>query len=267
MMKGDLLFFVFGILPILWLFFSLCLLRLPGRAACPSALAICAALAVALWGMTPGETVSAAAEGVLFALWPIILVIVAALILYKYSIHTGGMEIIKGMLAGASTDKRVLALLLAWGFGGFLEGVAGFGTPVLIPGGILIAMGFPPFAAVVVCLIANTAPTAFATLGVPLLTLADVTGLNARTLGFFTALQIAPLCLIVPFLIVCAAGKSVKAIKGVFLITLFSGLAFLLPILLLTAVAAPELPTLIGGLLSIVTIIVSNKLLYRDTVH
>jgi lactate permease len=86
----------------------------------------------------------------------------------------GGVDRIKALLTGASTDRRVLVLILAWGLGGFLEGAAGFGTPVIIPGGILIALGFNPIFAAAACLIANSAPTAFATVGIPVLALADV---------------------------------------------------------------------------------------------
>jgi lactate permease len=263
----DLLSFICDVAPILWLFLSLCILRLPGRLACPAALLFSALLAILFRDMSLAEAGSAALEGALFGLWPIVFVIVAALILYKYSILTGGMETIKKMLTGASADKRVLVLILAWGLGGFLEGIAGFGTPVIIPGGILISLGFSPLFSVVVCLIANSAPTAFATVGVPLLTLSGVTGLDPGRLGFATAAQLFLLCLVVPFFLVIAAGRSLRAVKGVCVVTLISGLAFALPLLLLAKYAGPELPTLVGSVCAMAATAAANKVLYRDNAH
>jgi lactate permease len=261
----DFLPFLLACAPILWLFFSLSILRVPGPIACLSALAVSVLSAIGAWKMTLLETGSAVLEGVLFALWPIVLVIFSALILYKYSVYTGGMAVIKKILAGVSFDRRVLVLIIAWGFGGFLEGVAGFGTPVIIPGGILIALGFSPLFSVIACLIANSAPTAFATIGIPLRTLADITAMDEKTLGFVTALQLAPLCMIVPFLLVAATGRSPRAIKGVFWTTFFSGAFFLLPILLLSKFAGPELPTLIGSVCSVAATVASNKIFYKNT--
>jgi lactate permease len=242
-------------------------MRLPGHVACPAALLVCILPASLAWGMDAGEVASAVAEGVAFALWPIIFVIVAALILYRYSLLTGGMETIKRMLTGASEDRRVLTLVLAWGFGGFLEGIAGFGTPGVIPGSVMIALGFPPLFAMTACLVANSAPTAFATLGVPTLTLSDVTGLGVMDVGGAAALQLMAPCVAVPFFLVIAAGGSPKAIKGVFLITLASGLSFALPILALMRFVGPELPTLIGSVCAISATIAANRLFYRDTEH
>jgi lactate permease len=263
----DFLTFVCSITPILWLFASLCVLRLPGHIACPAALLISVLSALLFRGLSVAEAGSAVLEGVLFGLWPIVFVIVAALILYRYSLFTGGMEIIKKLLTGASADSRVLVLILAWGLGGFLEGIAGFGTPVIIPGGILISLGFSPLFSVVVCLVANSAPTAYATVGVPLLTLAGVTGLDPGRLSLAVAAQLFLLCLIVPFFLVIAAGKSLKAVKGVFGITLVSGLSFALPLLLLSKYAGPELPTLVGSVCAMIATAAANKALYRNNAH
>jgi len=150
-MISEVLVFIIGIVPIAWLFFALCILRLPGHVACPYGLLIAAALAFFVLAMPPLGLVTAAFEGLIFALWPILLVIVAAMILYKYSVETGGMETIKRLLTGISHDKRILVLILAWGFGSFLEGVAGFGVPVLIPGAILVSLGFSPMFSIVAC--------------------------------------------------------------------------------------------------------------------
>jgi lactate permease len=263
-MISDLFMFFIGIVPIVWLFFALCILRLPGHIACPGGLLIAAALAFFTMSMRMPDLATAALEGLIFALWPILLVIVSAMILYKYSVETGGMETIKMLLTGISRDRRILVLIIAWGFGSFLEGIAGFGVPVLIPGAILVSLGFNPMFSIVACLVANSVPTPFATLGIPVTTLAGVTGIDAGILGYNTALQLIIPCLIMPFFLVMLAGGGVRAIKGVGSITLIAGLSLAVPMLLVTRFAGPELPALLGSVCTIGCIAFANKRLYKD---
>ncbi|MDR3221384.1 MAG: lactate permease LctP family transporter [Candidatus Accumulibacter sp.] len=256
---------VCAVAPIVWLYVSLCVLRLPGHIAFPTGLAIAAALALFVWQRGVVEVGSAMLEGVFFALWPILLVVFAAMLLFRYSEDSGGMDTIKALLAGASADRRVLALILAWGFGGFLEGIAGFGTPVLIPAAIMVALGFSPMTAVVCCLIANTTPTPFAQVGIPVLTLSSVTGLDVIPLGAHIAVQTLLPSLLLPFLIVIVAGGGVRAVRGIFLITLISALSFALPVFALAFFAGPELPTLFGSICAIAGVMAANRRLYRAT--
>ena len=237
-----------AIVPIAWLFVGLCILHLPGHAVCPSGLLIAAVLAFSFRQLDLKGILTGALEGALFAWWPILLVVLAAMILYRYSVATGGMDRITELLSGISSDERVQVLILAWGFGGFLEGIAGFGTPVLIPGCILVALGMNPFKAIVVCLIANTAATPFATLGIPVQTMAAATGLDLHAIGVFTATQLFLPCLILPFLLVVVAGGSFRAVRGVARIALLSGLSFAVPLWLLSYFAGPTLPTLCGSI-------------------
>ena len=256
-----------GLAPIVWLFLALCVFRLPGHVACPGGLILAAVLALFLLEKAPAEVATSALEGAIFALWPILLVVVSAMILYKYSVDTGGMETIKKLLTGISRDKRVLVLILAWGFGGFLEGIAGFGVPVLIPGSILAALGFNPLLAVVVCLVANSAPTPFAAIGIPVSALSGVTGLDPGVLGFNVALQLFIPCLILPFFLVMLVGGGIRAVRGVGLITLISGLSFAVPLLLVSRFIGPELPTLLGSVCAIVCVTLASKRFYRDDAH
>ena len=260
----DPVVFIIGIAPIIWLFFALCILRLPGHIACPGGLVIASILALFSLSMPPENLITAAFEGLIFALWPIILVILAAMILYKYSVATGGMDTINRLLIGVSRDRRVLVLILAWGFGSFLEGMAGFGAPVLIPGSILVSLGFSPMFSIITCLVANSVPTPFATLGIPVITLAGVTGLDANTLGFNIALQLLIPCIIIPFFLVMLAGGGIRAIKGVGLITLTAGLSLGLPMLLVTRFMGPELPALLGSVCAIGCIALANKRFYKN---
>ncbi|NLZ49024.1 MAG: hypothetical protein GX895_09630 [Clostridiales bacterium] len=185
--------FILALLPIIWLIIALTALKMPGYKACPIALALSFLIAIGLWKMPILDSITAILEGAAMSLWPIIIVIIAAVFTYNVCIHTGYMEIIKKMLAGVTRDKRVLVLIIAWGFGGFMEGMAGFGTAIAIPASMLWALGFDPVLSAIVCLIANSTPTAFGSIGIPTTTLSKVTGLNVASLSVDTVIQIAPI--------------------------------------------------------------------------
>ena len=180
----DPLAFVLALAPILWLVVALLAFRLPAWKAATGSFAIACALAMARWGMGPAEVATASLEGFLMALWPIVLVIVAAVFTYNLCVSTGAMDVIGRMIASVSSDRRILALLIAWCFGGFMEGMAGFGTAVAIPAGMLAGMGFDPLTAVLMCLVANGVPTAFGSIGIPTVSLAGLVGLDANGLAF-----------------------------------------------------------------------------------
>ena len=145
--------FFLALVPIIWLIIALTALKMPGHRACVIALIITVCLAFGYWRLDAACTGTAVLEGVLNALWPICLVIIAALFTYNLVVRTGAMEAIKKMLGGVSMDMRVLALLIGWGFGCFMEGMAGFGTAVAIPASMLVGIGMNPIAAVVGCLV------------------------------------------------------------------------------------------------------------------
>ena len=159
--------FLLGLGPILWMIVALCGLKMAGHKASFVAMVLAAVLAITVWKLPLLDTASAALEGFAMAAWPIILVIIAAVFLYNLSLHTGKMEVIKQMITSVSGDKRLLVLLIGWCFGGFMEGMAGFGTAIAIPAGMLAGMGFPPLLACLVCLVANGTPTPFGSIGIP----------------------------------------------------------------------------------------------------
>ena len=179
--------FILALVPIIWLMAALSVLKLPGFLACIITVIITAFESICIWHFSSANMLTAALEGALNALWPICLVIVAALYTYVLTLETGAMEKIKKMLAGVSEDQRVLALLIAWGFGHFMEGMAGFGTAVAIPAGILIALGMEPLPVVVGCLVVNSMPTAFGSVGVPIATISAITGLAPVEIAANTA--------------------------------------------------------------------------------
>ena len=251
-------------LPIIWLIVALSGLKMAGHKACVIALVITIVLAVGYWKLNFVWTMTAALEGILNALWPICLVIVAALFTYNLTLKTGAMDLIKQMLAGVSCDKRVLALLIGWGFGNFMEGMAVFGTAVAIPASMLAGIGLDPMSAVVGCLVVNSTPTAFGSVGVPTVTLGSVTGLDAIPLAGSVALIQCILTFLSPFLMVCICGKGIKALKGMIPTTLVAALSFTVPWFIAAQVMGPELPDIIGSICSMVCIIIAAKIFNKN---
>lgn len=263
-MNSYLLFFI-ALIPIVWLMVSLGVLKMPGHMTCSITLGITMLLAVWVWKMPAAQALTAVLEGASMALWPIIIVIIAAVFTYNLSIHTNSMNVIKSMLVGITTDRRILVLIVAWGFGGFLEAIAGFGTAVAIPASILAALGFDPVFAAIICLIANTTPTAFGAIGLPVTTLAKIAGIDASTLGYAVSLQLFALIIFVPIVLVMLTGKNIKEIKGVMLISLASGLAFAVPQVFAAKYLGAELPALLGSIICIAVTVLIAKLFYKDT--
>ncbi|HEY5537286.1 MAG TPA: L-lactate permease [Acetobacterium sp.] len=259
------LFFI-ALIPVAWLIISLGVLKIPGHKACPIALAITIVLSILVWKMPVVDSLTAALEGAAMAIWPIMLIIVAAVFTYNLVTYTGGMETIKKMMTSVSTDQRILVLLLAWGFGGFLEAIAGFGTAVAIPASILAALGFNPVFAAIICLIANTTPTAFGAIGLPVSTLAQVTGLNVADLSFTVTVQLFIMIVVIPFVLVMITGKGVKGLKGVFGITLLAGISFALPQVFVAKFLGSELPAVVGSVVSMAVIIFMAKVFHKDKV-
>lgn len=249
--------FVMALLPIIWLIIALTALKIPGFRACTIALAIAYVLAVFVWKMPFIDSLGAVMEGAALALWPIIIVIIAAIFTYNVCVATGKMEIIKKMLANVTKDKRVLVLIIAWGFGGFMEGMAGFGTAVAIPASMLVGLGFSPVFAAIVCLIANATPTAFGSIGIPTTTLAKITGINVIDLSTNTVILLALLIILTPFVLVFLTGRSKKSLKGITLITFISGISFLLPEYLVARYLGAELPVVIGSVCSMAATILT----------
>ncbi|MEG0310111.1 MAG: L-lactate permease, partial [Eubacterium sp.] len=118
--------FILALIPIIWLIVSLGVLKIPGHKACPVALGLALVLSIFVWKMSVLDTVTGALEGIVMGLWPIVYIIIAAVFTYNLTTYSGSMDTIKKMMTSVSSDKRILVLILAWGFGGFLEAIAGF---------------------------------------------------------------------------------------------------------------------------------------------
>lgn len=226
----DTLFFA-ALAPIIWLIIALIVLKLPAYQACSVALIIAFIIATQFFGMPLMDTVTAGLEGTALALWPIIWVIISAIFTYNLSVYTKGIERIKEMLNSVSTDQRVIVLLIAWGFGGFLECMSGFGTAVAIGASMLASIGINPISAIIVCLLANAMQSSYGSIGLPLTTLAQLTGFEGSQIATFATLQLSLMIIIMPFLMLVTFGGSLKALRGMIPISLVAGLGFLLPAL------------------------------------
>ena len=247
------------VIPIAWLLVSLGFLKMPAYKACLIGLAISVLEATSLWKMDYVLATKAVFEGSVFALLPIIWVIVAAFFTYNISLHTGAIHHIKKFMSSLSGDRRIQALLIAWGFGGFLESVAGFGTAVAVPAALLMALGFEPFLAAVLCLFANTIAVAFGVVGIPVNTLAQITELPVLPISLAIVWQLTPFVLLVPMLIVISITKSLKGLHGVWLTTLISGTSFALAQVVVAKYVGPELPAIIGSIVAFLATVLSAK--------
>lgn len=167
-------------------------------------LAVAMIIAVFAYGMPARLAGMAAVHGAAFGLFPIGWIVLNALFVYNLSVETGQFAVLQRQVASVSADRRIQALLIAFSFGAFIEGAAGFGAPVAITGALMIGLGFKPLEAAKLALIGNTAPVAFGSLGTPLTTLADITGLDLMDLSAMVGRQLPIFSLIVPFWLVAA---------------------------------------------------------------
>jgi len=166
--------------------------------------------------------------GATFGLFPIAWIVFWALALYRLTVDTGQFEIIKNSVGHLTQDRRLQALLIAFAFGAFIEGASGFGTPVAVAAAMLSGLGFSPFQAAAICLIANTSPVAFGAIGTPLVTLAAVTNLPLAELSAHVGKICAPVSLFIPAYLMLVMG-GLKALRAVLPAALVCGISFAAP--------------------------------------
>src|SRR5579872_5580635 len=194
-------------LPVLVLFYLLVVKRITPPSAAAGGAVAALLVAVVVYRMPASMAGLAFGNGALFGLLPICWTIVTAMFLYNITVETGRFEGIKNSVAGLSADHRLQAVLIAFAFGAFLEGAAGGGTPVAICAAMLVGLGFPPFLAAGICLIANTSPVAFGGFGTPIVILQGVTNIDVQKLSHMAGNQLPLLSCIVPFWLVrCMCG-------------------------------------------------------------
>ena len=227
-------------LPIVLLLGGLAVLRLRAHVAALLGLAAALAAAVIAFGMPAGLAGRTALLGAAYGLFPIGWIIVNVIFLYDLTCEKGAFKIMQDSLTGVTADRRLQLLLIAFSFGAFFEGAAGFGTPVAVTAAILIGLGFAPLAASGLSLIANTAPVAFGALGTPIVALAGVTGLDIRQLSAMVGRQLPFFSLIIPFWLVWAFC-GFKKMKEVWPALVVAGVSFAVPQFLISNFHGPWL--------------------------
>jgi len=235
--------------PVAVLLGSLGLLRWPAPKAAAAGLTAALVVAIGVFGMPWQTALAAAGYGACFGLFPIGWIVFAAVFLYVLTVESGEFEIVKSSVVALSPDQRIQALLIAFGFGAFIEGAAGFGTPVAISAALLIGTGFPPLYAAGLALIANTAPVAFGALGTPIITLAKVTGLPEMQLSAMAGRQLPLFSLIVPAWMVCTMAGW-RGLRSVWPAVLVCGGTFASVQFLISNYLGPSLTDVAGGVSS-----------------
>jgi L-lactate transport len=212
-------------LPIVVLLLLLGVMRQPAWMSSLIGLGSAMLVAAVAYGMPAGRLFGAVTNGAAFGLFPIGWVVFAAILLYRVTVESGKFEILKDSVGNLTDDPRLQALLIAFAFGAFIEGAAGFGTPVAVAGAMLAGLGVAPFRAAALCLLANTAPVAFGSIAIPITTLAVTTGLPFNRLSAGVGRICAPVSLIVPaYLILVMFGW--KGLKAVFPAAAVCGVVF-----------------------------------------
>lgn len=202
---------VIAVIPILFFMLASSAFSLPGYFTGIAATIVAIGIAVLSYDMPLSKALMSALYGVLSGLYPVATIVIAAIFLYKLTVKTGRFEIIKRSITSITSDKRVQVLLIAYCFGAFLEGAAGFGAPVAITAVILIGLGFEPLKAAGVCLVANIAGGSYGAMGIPVTTPAALTGLDALEVASRTSFIIPLISFAVAFLLV----YMVDGIKGI----------------------------------------------------
>ena len=214
--------FLVAILPVVAVLVLLGVFRRPAWQAALAGLAIGLIVAVVAWQMPVDLALNSVANGAVFAAWPVMWIVVNALLLYNIAVKSGRFDALRvWVIDHLPNDRRIVLVVIGFCFGALLEGVAGFGTPIAITSSLLILVGFEPLEALVFVLIFDTAPVAFGALGVPVTVLAAVTGLPANALGAMIGRQLPFMALLLPFYVMFAYGgwRSVKSLWPVLLVS------------------------------------------------
>ena len=241
-------------LPMILLLILMGVLRKSGFVAAAWGLLAAGGLAVAVWRMPPGLALRSTAYGLVYGLWPIMWIVFAALWLYNLSVDTGKFDLLRLWMAEhASGDARIQVILVAFCFGALLEGTAGFGAPVAVAAFLLLGLGFSACEAATVCLVANTAPVAFGGLGIPIVALAAVTGLDLAKLSSMAGRQVPFLSLVLPSYLVWMVARR-KGVSETWPAAVVTGASFALTQFLVSNFWGPYAADIVAALAAIVAL-------------
>jgi len=247
-----------AVVPILVIFWALIIQKMKGYKASLLATGTAFLVAIFVYGMPVKLATLSLAHGALYGLFPITWIVITAVFLFNVTVKSGQFEIIKHFMASITSDRRLQALLIAFSFGSFLEGMAGFGTPVAITAAMLVGLGFNPLYAAGLCLIANTAPVAFGSIGIPVTVASQVSGIPEMAISQMVGRTLPILSVFLPFyLVVLMSGirRSGEVLPAI----LVSGISFAFLQWFSSNYLGPMLPDVIAGLGSIISLMVFLK--------
>lgn len=239
--------------PILFFFWALAIKRMKGHIAGLITVTLAILVAVIGYGMPADIALLSTGFGMLFGIFPIAWIVLTAVFLYNITVKTGQFEVIKNSIASVTDDRRLQALLIAFSFSAFLEGAAGFGTPVAIAAAMLVGLGFNPLYAAGLALVANTAPVAFGGVGIPVIVAGQVTGIDQMAISQMVGRTLPLLSIIVPFylIIIMAGWKRTVEVWPAILVT---GGSFAAAQFLTANYLNPMLPNIVASIVSIVAL-------------
>jgi lactate permease len=236
--------------PIFVLLYLLGIRRVPAWKSSLAGLATAIIIALVAYGMPANLVFASTIYGAVFGLWPIGWVVFTAVLLYRVTLESGKFAVLKDSIAHLADDRRLQVLLIAFAFGAFIEGAAGFGTPVAVAATMLAGLGFTPFYAAAICLLANTAPVAFGSIAIPITTLAVTTGLPVDRLSAGVGRICAPVSVFIPaYLILVMSGR--KALRAVLPAAAVCGGVFAGMQFLVSNFVGPQLTDILASLSAI----------------
>lgn len=257
---SNLITSIVDIVPIVYFLLALVVFKMKGHIASLTTLVLAAVIAITLNGLPVTATGSAALFGVLAGLWPIGWIVLWAIFIYNITVKSGQFEVIRNFIGNVSDDVRVQVLLIAVGFGSFLEGVAGFGIPIAIGASLLIGCGMKdPIKAIAVCLIANMIPAPAGAIGIPITVNSAVTGIDASQINFFIGRHVSVIGFIVPFWLV-AMVDGFKGIKQVLPMILLVSILSVLSVFLSYKFIGHELADIVIGVVIMLGVVIFSKI-------
>lgn len=239
-----------AMLPLITIFILLGVLRIKAHWAGLASLAVSMIVAIVAFGMPVGLTVLSGTEGALFGLFPIMWIVFNALWVYQLTVVSGRFEDLRESFNLISTDPRIMAVLIAFCFGGLLEALAGFGAPVAITGVMLMAIGFSAFRAAAIVLLANTAPVAFGAIATPILTAATLTHIPVQDIGAMVGRQTPILAMFVPLILVGMVDGR-RGLRQTWLAALVCGISFAIAQFVSSNFISVELTDIIASLVAV----------------
>jgi lactate permease len=239
-----------AIIPILFIFWALIIQKMKGYLACVLATGVAILVAILAYHMPVKLALLSTFHGALYGLFPICWIVITVIYLFNITVKSGQFEVIKHSMASITSDRRLQALLIAFSFGAFLEGTAGFGAPVAITASLLVGLGFNAFYAAGICLIANTAPVAFGAIGIPITVASQVSGISEMALSQMVGRTLPVLSFFLPFyLVILISGfkKSIEVLPAI----LITGGSFAFLQWFCSNYMGPSLPDIVSGIGSI----------------